>query len=182
MKWKNEVMMSFISSVWVLKINLQKLIVALATISFSLLVFIQVIFRYFLDIPLFGLEEIAVYSAVWMYFIGASLAASSKFNMSASLVETFTSPGRFRDSFEAIVMMITVLIAGIITYWGIEYLLWSFKVNPKSVELNMPMAFVYAAIPVGMGLSTIYYFIELIERLVSIFCKLDVRILNEEHP
>lgn len=151
-------------------IFVQKCILVATCVAFTCFVMIQIIFRYFLFLPLHGLEELAVHLAVWTYFIGAALGAHEKSHISASLLPELVKSRATKAIIEIIVTGITTVIAICMTVWAAKYLLWSIDRQPASLELRAPLYWVHAAMPVGLGLMSFYFFVGFvtdITRLVS---------------
>lgn len=144
---------------------LQRLVMGLTTIAFSVLIFIQVFIRYFLDLPLYGVEEIAVYLAVWLYFIGSGYGVYRGNHISAGVMDiAFSSPSA-RAVLQALVSLISLAIIGWIFWICLGYFQWSLARVPKSPELRIPLYYVHAAMLAGAGLMFFYTLIELAGRL-----------------
>lgn len=153
-----------IQKLWYWKLSIQRVLLAVFSAIFSLLLFVQVCFRYFLDIPLFGIEEVAVYLAMWVYFIGASYACYERYHISASLVGIFLVEGKTKTLIDALALLIGVSILTIMALWCGQYLLWSAKFNMQSVELGLPMAFINSISVVGLSISALYMLLEVFDK------------------
>lgn len=153
---------------WRFKLASQRLLLAGFSAIFSLLLFLQVCFRYVLNIPLFGLEEIAVYLALWVYFIGASYACYERYHISASLVDIFVADGKVKTSIDTLALLIGLVILLIMSWWCWQYLLWSASFNMQSVELGLPMAFINSVSLIGLALSAFYLLLEVLDKITLI--------------
>ena len=151
--------------VWETKLALQRLVMVATSAIFTSLIFIQVIFRYFLDVPLFGFEEIATYLAVWLYFIGTAYGAHLRNHISANVMDVLIANERVRDFVALVVSVITVVLSVWMTVWAITYLAWSVRTGVSSLELKLPMAWVHVSAVVGLGLMTFYFVLEALDRL-----------------
>lgn len=151
---------------WRFKLQLQRWILFITSMGVTLLVFIQVIMRYFFDVPLYGIEEIAIYLAVWSYFIGSSFAANQKEHISASLVDVFLPDGRRQIFIGMIADLITVIVSAWMIIWSWYYLSWTFRRGTSSVDLGLHLGWVHSAIFIGLILMTLYFSIDFIERLI----------------
>jgi len=115
-------------------------------------VFLQVLFRYVLHLPLFWTEEFARYCLVWASLLGAAVAlkrgehiAVTFFldNFSRRAARTLTIVAQI-----SVVLMLTVMMWG-----GIKLVLvTSAQISPA---LRIPMAVPYLALPIG---STVMLF------------------------
>ena len=151
---------------WNAKLRILRWILFATSVGVVLLVFIQVIMRYFFDVPLYGIEEAAIYLAVWSYFIGSAYGAKQKEHISASLIDVLLPAGRG----QAFVAMITGFITVVVTAWMVNwcwyYLAWTFKRSTVSVDLGLHMGWVHSAIFIGLILMTLYFFIDFVEKVI----------------
>ena len=152
---------------------LQRYIMGVSTTIISLLIFVQVFIRYFLDIPLYGVEEIAAYLAVWLYFIGSGYGVYKGNHISASVMDLILPSQSLKDKFQCFVAIITLCLVCWILLLCWEYFQWSMKRVPKSPELRLPLYYVHLAMVAGLGLMVFYATIEVIRRVIFIFKKED---------
>ncbi|MCG8693645.1 MAG: TRAP transporter small permease subunit [Minwuiales bacterium] len=158
--------MLFLSRIWYCKLFLKRLTLAVTCALFSAIVIVQIIVRYFLVIPMHGLEEIAVYSAVWTYFIGGAYGAYERSHISASIMEMAVVREGARNWIRVLANAITVVVAVWATIWTFEYFQWSLKLQPNSLELQAPLYWVHASMFVGLGLMAFYFAVELVDNLL----------------
>ena len=147
-------------SVWNATIKLQRAIMILCGIALTGLVFTQVITRYFFSMSLFGIEELATFSAVFLYFFGISHGAWERGHISASLVELILPKGRPQLAVEVFASLLTVLLSAWMTVWTWDYLEFVIRRGTVSLETGIPMSWVVAVIPFCMALMTLYFLIE----------------------
>ena len=139
----------------------EKILVILLS-AMTLIVFAQVLFRYVLRSPLYWSEDAARYIMIWIVFLGASVGIRRASHLG------FTW---FVERSSAEVRRICALIAHLgllafalnITYYGTIITLQN--TEQLSPGLQMPVAFVYACLPVGGILCII--------QLIPILLKLD---------
>ncbi|WP_419912257.1 TRAP transporter small permease [Hoeflea sp.] len=150
---------------WQFKLRLMRFVMFASSIAFTLAVFLQVVARYVFNYSLFGIEEFASFAGVSMYFIGAAYATHERSHISASLIDTFFGEGRLT----AAVHTTTKLLAFLLTLYIINSLFDLFvfteRMNTKSVELRLPMVWVYGTMLVGLCLTAFYFFLEFLESL-----------------
>lgn len=147
---------------------LQRYAMGVSVTLISLLIFVQVFIRYFLDIPLYGVEEIAAYLAVWLYFIGSGYGIYKGNHISASVMDLILPTQSLKDKFQLFVSMITLCLVCWILLLCWEYFQWSMKRVPKSPELRLPLYYVHFAMVAGLGLMALYASIEVIRRAIFI--------------
>jgi TRAP-type C4-dicarboxylate transport system permease small subunit len=71
-------LLSALRGIWQAKIVLQRVFVTLTGLILALMICVQVVARYVFNTAIFGIEEVACYLAIWLYFIGAALGALSR--------------------------------------------------------------------------------------------------------
>ena len=149
---------------WVaLKINglIEKILFVLLS-AMTAIVFIQVLFRYVINAPLYWTEEAARYIMIWIVFLGASIGIRRGSHLG------FTW---YVERSNAKVRRILALVANLglfafslnITYYGTIITLQNMK--QLSPGLQMPVAFVYLCLPVG-GLLCILQLIPILRKLL----------------
>ena len=162
-------LVGFLNAIWTAKLHLQRIVMFVTSCIFTLLVFAQVIMRYLLDVPMYGVEEVAAFSAVWLYFIGGAHGSYARGHISASLIEVMLPEGRRRQFVRVLSSLITTVLAGWMTMWGSQYLEWTIRKGTMSVELGVKMVWVHMSIPIGLALMTLYFLIEFLEDTVTLF-------------
>lgn len=152
-------------TVWNASLKLQRLIMMLGGIALTGLVFTQVITRYFFSMSLFGIEELATFSAVILYFFGMSHGAWERGHISASLVELILPKGRPQLAIDALAVVITTILSGWMTLWSWNYLQFVIRRGTVSLETDIPMSWIVGVIPLCLGLTTFYFLIECVMRI-----------------
>jgi TRAP-type C4-dicarboxylate transport system permease small subunit len=154
---------------WQAKIHLQRAFVVITGLILMALICVQVAARYFFNTAIFGIEEVASYLAVWLYFIGSAIGAEQREHMSASLMDLVLRTEQSKRILKIFVGVISVVLCTWMTMWAYELAAWSIDLGMRSTETNVPVGLVQLAIPIGLGLMTLYFFFELIENLF--FCQ-----------
>lgn len=157
-------------SIWNAKIKLQRAIMILCGVGLTGLVFTQVITRYFFNMSLFGIEELATFTAVVLFFFGVSHGAWERGHISASLVELILPAGRPQLAVEAFASLLTLTLSGWMTLWTWDYLGFVIRRGTVSLETGIPMSWVVAVLPVCMALTTLYFLIECTMRIRAFVC------------
>lgn len=146
--------------IWNGALVFQRFIMMICGIALTVLVFTQVITRYFFSISLFGIEELATFSAVFMYFFGISHAAWERGHISASLVELILPKGRPQLAVEAFASVLTMILSAWMTTWAWDYLQFVIRRGTVSLETGIPMSWIVVVIPFCMALMTLYLLVE----------------------
>ena len=152
---------------WQMKLALQRLLVVLSGLAITILIFVQVVSRYVFHTASFGVEEIACYVAVWLYFLGAAVGAEQRGHMSASLVELVLRGETAQRVIRLLVCTLSVVLCAWMTMWAWSLAKWSLQLGMMSTEINVPVGYAQLAMPVGLALMTLYFFVELVELIVN---------------
>jgi TRAP-type C4-dicarboxylate transport system permease small subunit len=151
-------------AVWNAKLRLQRVLLLFCGALLTGLVAVQVFTRYVLGISIFGIEELASFVAVYLYFIGASHGAWERGHISASLVDLVLPPGRPRETAAVFSSLVTVVLSGWMSLWAWQYLAFTARRGSMSLETGIPMVWVHAIMPLGLSLMTLYFLVELLDR------------------
>jgi len=133
------------------------LLVALSVLIFAV-VFLQVLFRYLLRQPLFWSEELPRYLLIWMCFLAAALAQKHDAHINITLCLAPLST-RTRQVLKILTDVVILVFLWILIYSG--GLVTSITAHHRSTALQLPMGLVYAALPVGAILMSIYLFLQI---------------------
>jgi TRAP-type C4-dicarboxylate transport system permease small subunit len=126
--------------------RITEILLLIFLIAMSVVVFLQVLFRYVLGLPLFWTEEFARYCLVWASLLGAAVATKRGQHIAVTFVME-RLPVRLRSSFRLVALFSVAVILAIITWGGIQLVMVTrAQISPA---LRIPMALPYAAVPVG---------------------------------
>lgn len=159
----------FALTLWNAKLKFQRFVLLVCGIVLTGLITVQVFTRYVLGISIFGIEELASFVAVYLYFIGAAHGAWERGHISASLVELVVPPGRPRNAIALFASVITVVLSGWMSLWAWQYLAFTLKRGTMSLEVGISMAWVHGIMPIGLSLMTLYFAVEMLENWNRVF-------------
>lgn len=120
------------------------LIILLA--AMAVVVFLQVLFRYVLHLPLFWTEEFARYCLVWASLLGAAVALKRGEHIAVTFfLDHF--PKRAARAVTVVAQGSVLLILAVMAWGGVK-LVWvtSAQISPA---LRISMAVPYLALPIG---------------------------------
>ncbi len=129
-------------------------------ILISIVVFIQVIFRYVLSQPLFWSEELPRYLLIWTTFLAAALAQKHRGHINITLAVNMLPAGAQRW-LRVVTDVIILGFLGILAYSG--WLVSRVTLYHRSTALQIPMAAVYLALPVGGVLMMLYLLLQILQ-------------------
>jgi TRAP-type C4-dicarboxylate transport system permease small subunit len=133
------------------KVNkyISKFIIVLLTVSLTFLVvmlFVQVVLRYAFGSSFAAIDELGRFMFIWITSITLSLAFREGSHLGVTVI---TSKLNDRNKFYAvkIISFINIVFLLVLTYGGYE--MCELTIKQVSPTLDISMAYIYAAIPVG---------------------------------
>ena len=120
----------------------------------SIIVFVQVVMRYFFESSLSWSEEAARYMFIWLIYLGISYAAKHDLHIKVDMLLNVN----FMSTLDKKILclfsdFVFLFFASVIVYLGYEYTEVLFQRNQKTASLfGLPIWVIYAAFPVGYAL------------------------------
>jgi len=134
-----------------MRMRVLDLAVVLAFAVMTVAIGLQVIFRYLLNDPLAGSEEVGRLAFVWVTFLGAAVATRDDAHVRIDYFLRRLGP---RSALACRILgHVGTAVFGLIMVW-VGFLLARFSWDFESASLQFPMTFVHAAIPVAGALMT----------------------------
>lgn len=120
-------------------------------VAYTILVLLQVFFRYVLNESLFWSEEVVRYGLVWSVLLGSAVVAHDRGHVRIEILGPMMGP-RGQVALESLQRACTVMYCMIVTVTGFQFVdrTWF----QHSASLDVPMWIFYAAVPVGGALET----------------------------
>lgn len=133
--------------------RLTEIILVIVLTAMAVAVFLQVIFRYVLNFPLFWTEEFARYCLVWSSLLGSAVAVKRGQHIAVTiLLERF--PPALRRVLNIIALISVAVILTIILWGGIQLVaITRAQISPA---LRVSMSVPYLAVPVGAALMLLH--------------------------
>jgi len=133
---------------YLLEIAISLILVILVVLCFS-----QVVARYVLRTSLSWSEELVRYLLLWFGMLTAGYCFKLKAHI--ALVFVFKKlPFLFRKIINIFIFAVLNIIFLVMIIWGFKYAYMGKDIYSSTI--NLPMVFVYAAIPVGGGIMLYY--------------------------
>lgn len=140
--------------------SIEKLLSIVLIIAITLILFINVIYRYFLNDPIYWASEASIFMMAWLTFLGGSLGL--KYKTQASITFAVERLSEKNKRIISIVTHIIILIFMVILIY-ISYD-WIFSLSStKSSSMRIPMWVPYLSVPVGLTFA----FIHLLDQLID---------------
>lgn len=143
----------------------QKLLLICLFIPLTLAMFAEAVARYVIGKGFFAIEDFIGYTAVWLYFVGAAVATHERTQVKAEIVSMIFKSPRTLNITKAVVAAISVVVAAIMTQWAYDLVVFSIESDFRTPVYQVPFVYFQVAILVGAFLMTVYFLVELIDRI-----------------
>ncbi len=138
---------------------LERLLIVIISVMLIAVIW-QVVSRYLLGAPSTLTDEIASFSLIWLGLFGAAYATGKEIHLAIDLIPAKTiqkSPALF----SGIVTISVIVFAFFVMVVGGARLCWvTYTLDQRSAALEVPLAFIYSAVPVS-GLLIVYYSLDI---------------------
>jgi C4-dicarboxylate transporter DctQ subunit len=133
--------------------KVEYLFLAIAMLSTTLLLFVNVILRYFFNSAIFWTEEVLRYLIVWITFVGAATCITKGSHISLDTILVFL-PENQRKILRLGVNMVGVFFSVLILWYSLQLTLAVKATNQLSATIGgFPMYIVYSCMPLGSLLA-----------------------------
>ncbi len=151
--------------IWHGLVRLQRAVLILASAFITLLVFGAVLMRYVLHYPGMEVEEIATLVAFWLYFTGAIYGTYERTHIKTELIHLILRRPRPYAVAKSVASFISLVLAGILSYWGYTFFLWGIQKWARSPVLQLPLVYAQSSIFVGAVFMSFYFLVELVDNI-----------------
>ena len=153
------------------KLNkLEEIIASGLLIATSLIVFYQVILRYFFNTSLPWVEEAARFMIVWFIFLGASMCVRDNSHPTVDIMYRYLSD-RGKSFLNLFIYIVCIAFCAIALYSGVLVVGSAHRISSTSAAMQIPLWIVYIAVPLGVGLMMLRYIYRLYEEVMGFFKK-----------
>jgi TRAP-type C4-dicarboxylate transport system permease small subunit len=158
-------------------VKCQSNLLVLMFIVLLALMLIQVIYRYFLELPLPWTEEIARYVFVIVTYLGASIAVSEnshiEINVRDLLLSKIITAQKSREYWNRVLTVgaegVTLIIAAIISYEFVFMVVDDYTFDQVSISLGFPMYFVTGFVLLCLVVLTLHCLFRLVLSFGQVF-------------
>jgi TRAP-type C4-dicarboxylate transport system permease small subunit len=127
-------------------------------------VFVEVLFRYALMLPLFWTEEFARYCLVWSSLLGASVALKRGEHIAVTFFVHRLPRGVAPQA--ALIVSASIVLFLAVIFWGGIHLVILTR-HQLSPAMRIPMSWPYLAIPISSFIMLLHELVFMLERLRS---------------
>ena len=141
----------------------QRVIMAITSIMVVGLISYGAAIRYTFEKDFYGVEDIVLLVAFWMYFIGGSYGSFRKTHISAEVIPNYIRNKKAKSFVRLVVSVCTTLLCFALTFWGFLLILWNLELMPTTPALGIPVVCSQGAIFLGLLLMSFYTAVYTIE-------------------
>lgn len=134
---------------------------------------LQVTFRYVLEIPLFGMEELARLIAIWLYFLAGTYALVVGGHISSDIRDLLKISERSKHLIDLIVQVLTIVASVLIAWFSSRYAWWVYESGELTPGLWWPRYITVSAAAFGGVAMTVVSVIQLIQAIRKPYKKKD---------
>ena len=151
--------------IWYGAAMVQRAVLIGCSVFITVLVFAGVLMRYVFHYPGMEVEEIATLVAFWLYFVGAIYGAYERSHIKTELIHLVLKKPRHYAFAKCAASLITLVLAGIMSYWGYTFFVWGIEKWARSPVLRLPMVYAQTSIFVGAVFMSLYFLVELVDNI-----------------
>lgn len=143
---------------WLFKI--EEAVLGLSIILATLVLFINIVLRYFFSANTTWAEEFIRYVMIWITFIGCSVCFGRGLHVGIDFFLEFVTK-KWNAIIGIFVKVISIILMLFLIIFGAELVKFSFNSGQITPSLQIKMFWIYLAIPVGGALSLIHLLLNL---------------------
>lgn len=142
-------------------------IISFMMLFVGMLMFIQVILRYVLAMPLMGIEELLMFPTIWLYMLGGAHASYTKTHITCGVLTLLIKRKKSLSLFNIAQTIISIVVAIWLTRWAWWFLSYSFRTMKESPLLYIPLILAESAVFVGLILMVLNAFVEFFNHIME---------------
>lgn len=164
-------MLKGVTAIWNSLLRIQGWILVVSSLLVVLAEGMTVIMRYLLKVDLFGMEELIIIPAFWLYFIGASVGTYHKRHITAELVSEFVKNDYIRLWIKTFSTFVTTVICIIMFYWATEFVSWSLTSGKTSSTWRVPEYVTHISLFLGFLFMSMYFIVDLVKQVKGLIMR-----------
>lgn len=161
----SSVLKRIVFPIWYGMVKVQRAALIASSIFITLLVFGAVLMRYVFHYPGMEVEEVATLVAFWLYFTGAIYGTYERTHIKTELIHLILRKPRRYAVAKSVASLISLVLAGILSYWGFTFFVWGIQKWARSPVLQLPMVYAQSSIFVGAVFMSFYFLVELVDNI-----------------
>lgn len=145
------------TGLWKFVAHFMEIMLCLMSIALAVMVFMTVPVRYIFKSSIFGIEEIIMMMAIWIYYLGGAYGSYEQSHINADILLHFIKNEKTKKIIAIIKQIISIVVFGAFAYWSIaKYLAWTIESGGMSMQLHIPAWIPISMMSVSFVLMTLY--------------------------
>jgi C4-dicarboxylate transporter DctQ subunit len=137
-------------------------ICALALGSVSIIIFGQVLSRYFFNYTPDWSEELSRYLIVWTIFIGTAIGVRNNIHIGVDALLRMM-PHTMKLATEVLLNVIGVVVSVVLIWLSYEFIKETLEYEQVSPSMQISMAIPYMAMPIGLSFAVIHFILDIVK-------------------
>ncbi|MDH2431992.1 TRAP transporter small permease [Pokkaliibacter sp. MBI-7] len=118
--------------------NIIKPVVVVLSCIIAFLMVYGIFARSIIGHPVFGLEEIIMMAAVWLYMLGAVLASRDRSHLAADFVQVVCKNQKVVKFMTLVATAISLFMAVMFSIWGYDLFIWGYEKGQTTIVFHIP--------------------------------------------
>ncbi|WP_093193972.1 TRAP transporter small permease [Salimicrobium halophilum] len=138
--------------------------IALGLLAVTALLFVNIILRYVFSANTTWAEEFIRYVMIWITFIGAGVCFRKGLHVGVDFVLDLLK-GKAKKGLELFIALASVIFMVLLVWYSIQLVSFTRQTGQITPSLQIPLYYIYLAIPVGAALSLLHLSIRIVNIL-----------------
>jgi TRAP-type C4-dicarboxylate transport system permease small subunit len=145
------------TGLWKVVAHAMEIMLFLMSATLAVLVFITVPVRYIMKTSIFGVEEVIMMMAIWIYYLGGAYGSYEQSHINADIMMHFIKNEKAKWIIKVLKQIVSIVVFGAFGYWCIaKYLAWTIESGGMSMQLHIPNWVPISMMAVSFVLMTLY--------------------------
>lgn len=147
-------------------VKTEQIIIGVVMLWVTTAIFIQIVLRYLLlPLPLFGIEEIVIMTAAWLYFIGVAYTTKTESHVKVEIVNLLVKKRLLVKWNRLSLLFLSIIGSGVLFYVALEHSIWAFQAGLVTSAFMIPISYTTLSIVVAGVLTFLHFSIQLAREL-----------------
>jgi len=152
-----------LKKLWDFLLSAERLVMSISCVVIVTLVFVTVIMRYFFKANFAGMEEVIIFFAFIIYFIGSAYCSYEESQISADMMGVFIKNERSMELVKAIRGVVESVLLVIATGFCVDLVNYAIRTGAKTTAVKIPYSVSYFVVFLGVALMAFYTIVHTVE-------------------
>lgn len=143
-------------------LKIEEAVIAIGLLVVTALLFVNIVLRYGFAANTTWAQEFIRYVMVWITFIGASVCFQKGMHLGVDFVMDLLK-GKAKKGLQLFINIASIVFMGILIKYSLDLVLFTKDTGQITPSLQIPLYYIYLAIPIGAALSVLHLIFNLME-------------------